>query len=111
MSNLTDIRPKTVKITLDKERSLLYDFNALAALEEEYGDIEKALDALARGSVKAIRAVLWAGLLHEDETLTVKQVGKMLMPADIGRVGDAINEALRYAFPLAEGKNVENPPQ
>lgn len=110
MSNLADIRPKPVKITLDKERTLLFDLNAFACLEEEYGSIDEALDALAKGKVKALRAIVWAGLQHEDDSLTVKDVGKFLTLADLQRVAEAVNEALTQALPKPE-KNAENPPQ
>lgn len=110
MSNVTDIRPKPIRIVLDKERTLLFDLNAFACLEEEYGSIEEALDALAKGKVKALRAILWAGLQHEDEGLTVKDVGKLLTLADLQRVAEAVNEALAQALPKPE-KNAENPPE
>ncbi|MCL6611176.1 MAG: hypothetical protein K6T66_06525 [Peptococcaceae bacterium] len=110
MSNVSDIRPKPVKIMLDKERHLLYDLNAFACLEEEYGNIDGALDALAKGKVNALRAILWAGLVHEDESLTPKDVGKLLTLADLQRVAEAVNEALSHAMPQPE-KNAESPPQ
>lgn len=110
MSNVADIRPMPVKVMLDKERTLLFDLNALAYLEEEYGDIDKAFDDITKGKVKALRAVLWAGLVHEDESLSVKDVGKLLTLADLQRVAEAVNEALAQALPQP-GKNVENPPE
>lgn len=110
MSNIADIRPKPVKITLDKERTLLFDLNAFACLEEEYGSIDAALNALAEGKVKALRAVLWAGLVHGDDALTVKDVGHLITLADLQRVTEAVNEALSQALPKPE-KNAENPPQ
>ncbi|RJX18503.1 MAG: hypothetical protein C4570_06390 [Ammonifex sp.] len=110
MSNLADIRPKAVKVVLDKERTLKFDLNAFAALEEEQGSVEAALDALAKGSVKALRAVLWSGLVHEDEALTVKDVGRLITLADLQRVTEAVNEAISQALPQPE-KNAENPPE
>lgn len=110
MINLADIRPKPVKLMLDKERSLVYDLNAFAALEEEQGSVEVALDALKKGSVKALRAVLWAGLVHEDEALTVKDVGRLVTLADLQCVTEAVNEAISQALPQAP-KNAESPPE
>lgn len=110
MGNVADIRPKPVKVMLDKERTLLFDLNAFACLEEEYGSIDAALDALAKGKVKALRAILWAGLVHEDESLTIKDVGKLFTLADLQRVAEAVNEALSQVMPQPE-KNAENPPQ
>lgn len=110
MGNVADIRPKPVKITLDKERTLIFDLNAFACLEEEYGSIDGVLDALAKGKVKSLRAIVWAGLVQEDESLTVKDVGKLITLADLQRVAEAVNEALAQALPQPE-KNAENPPQ
>jgi len=110
MGNVADIRLKPIKVTLDKERHLLYDINAFATLEEEYGSIDAALDALAKGKIKALRALLWAGLLHEDESLTVKDVGKFLTLADLQQVAEAVNEALTQAMPQPE-KKIGNPPE
>lgn len=109
MSNLSDIRPKPVKVMLDRERSLVYDLNAFAALEEEYGDVDKALDAFAKGSIKAVRAILWAGLIHEDETLKPVDVGRMITLQDLASIAQSINEAVALSMPKT-GKNAPSPP-
>lgn len=110
MSNAADIRPKPVKIMLDKERTLLFDLNAFVCLEEEYGSADEALDAFAKGSIKAIRALLWAGLIHEDESLTPKDVGKLFTLADLPKVAEPLKEAIEQSLPKPE-KNVENLPE
>lgn len=110
MSNLADVRVKPVKITLDKERSLLFDLNAFAAVEEVYESVDKAFEDLEKGKIKALRTLLWAGLLHEDENLTLKDVGRIVTLADMDKIAPAINEALQAALPK-EAKNVENPPE
>src|SRR5207245_11687483 len=46
-------------------------------------------------SFAKIRAIVWAGLRHEDETLTVRQVGAMLAPTDLARVIAAYTEAFQ----------------
>lgn len=109
MSKLSDVRPKAVKIMLDKERSLLYDLNAFALIEEAYDGVQNAMDALAQGSVKAMRCILWAGLVHEDEALTQKQVGAMVNLASMTELVNQINEAISQALPQP-GKNAVGPP-
>lgn len=104
-NSLRDIRPKPVKLMLDKERHLLFDLNALAALEDEYGGIEKALSAMEKGSVKAIRALIWAGLVHEDENLTPNAVGKMIGFAALSDLVAVLNEALGQALPQGDQGN------
>lgn len=104
MANLANVRVKPVKIVLDKERNLLFDFNAFSELEDVYGSAEKAFDKLQKGSIKALRTLLWAGLVHEDESLTEKAVGKMLGLADVKYVSEKITDALKVSAPEPEAE-------
>jgi hypothetical protein len=56
-------------IELDKMRTLRFDFNAMADFEDVYG--KSLMEILATGAISfsAIRALLWAGLKHEDRQL------------------------------------------
>lgn len=105
MSNLHDVRTKPIKITLDKERTLRFDLNAFAELEDKFGDINEALTKLQSGSIKAIRALLWAALLHEDDTLTENDVGAMIGMNNISDVVEGISRAFDQATPESK----ENP--
>ena len=68
-----------VKITLDKERTLRWDFNAQAAYEDATGENTLLKEFWDKPfTAKRIRLLLWACLVHEDEGLTLKQVGEML---------------------------------
>ncbi len=124
---------KPVPITLDKERSLLYDFNAECAVQQETGKdfaaflpdvLNKETGALAsaedlkdfakiRYRLKGpsqLRVLLWAGLLHEDESLTLKQAGKLLgFMGDREEVFGKILEALAAAFPSENPQPAEDP--
>lgn len=100
--NAKDVRAKPVPIVLDKKRTLQYDLNAFIALEELYGDVDKALAAFEKGDMKALRALLWAGLLHEDETLTPQKAGSLIMMSDIERVSEAMMAALEQAMPAVD---------
>lgn len=104
---------KSVPITLDKERHLLYDVNALIDLGDELGinlltpegweelSGKKIVNAETgqetfepvAPSFRRVRAIVWAGLRHEDETLTVRQVGAMLDPTNLAPVIAAYQEA------------------
>lgn len=103
---ISDIRPKVMTINLDKERHLKFDLNAFAELEEIYGDFETAMNEMSKGSIKAVRSILWAGLVHEDENLTIKQVGSMIDMSNIKEVMAVISKAISEAMPEVEGKNV-----
>lgn len=91
-----------IPITLDKERTLCYDLNAFVALEEKFGSEKKAIEALASQSIKAMRAFLWAGLLHEDETLTEKEVGSMLTVQNAVEFSEKLLLAVSGTLPEAK---------
>ena len=72
------------------------------------------MNKLAGGSVKAIINVLWAGLIHENDKLTQKEVGKMFDLSEIQTIGEVINQAITNAVPVqevAKSKNVQSPIQ
>jgi hypothetical protein len=100
---MNNVREKGVKITLDKERTMLFDLNALCELEEAFGTIEEAFKALEKMSMKAIRKLLYAALVHEDESLTEKQVGQLIDISNIQEVAVKIQEAFQASAPKVEG--------
>ena len=80
MANLKEVRPDAIKITLTDgiERTLEFTLNAMAELEDKYGSVDKAFEALDNGSIKAVRCVLWAGLIHAEPNLTEQEVGNLI---------------------------------
>ena len=106
---LRDVKEIAVPLELDKPRTLMFDLNAFAELEDKYGNMEQAFFAMQSGSMKAARTLLWAGLLHEDEKLTERQVGRMVTLENLGVVMDTISEALLEAMPEdSEEANAED---
>lgn len=101
---------RKIKVMLDRPRTLRYDLNALALLEERYGDLDKALNAFNTGSPRALRFLLYAGLVHEDGDLTEAGAGALFAMADIRDLGQAINEAVRTGLPESD-PNVQDPPE
>lgn len=82
---------KMVKITLDKERNLYFNLNSLEIIEELTG---KSIDKITENmNMKSLKAIVYAGLVHEDKSLTVDAVGEMIGFNDISRVSEAIGEA------------------
>jgi hypothetical protein len=85
-----------VKVTLDKERSLLYGAAAFIEFKESTGqDLLKYMRGLSEKFAAArdgegeanpdfelplieFRNVLWAGLVHEDEFLRLNDVSRMM---------------------------------
>lgn len=107
MSNVQDVRSRGIDITLEGQKYVLkFDLNAFAELEEAYGSVDQALQALEEGTVKAVRTILWAGLIHAfiDEetgrpTITPYKVGAMIGLNDLKEITEAINKALHQDLP------------
>lgn len=98
-----ELRNKGIKFTLgNKEYELKFNMNTFCELEEVYGDINKAFEDLQLMKIKAIRALLYAAIKVEDDTVTLKSVGDLLQLADLERLGTVINEALSESMPEIE---------
>lgn len=85
-----------------KTRNVKFDLNAFIELEDKHGSIDLALEELDKGNIKAIRTILWAGLLHEDDTLTEKQIGKWVDFANLGEVAEGLGKGLVASLPDME---------
>lgn len=99
-----DIKQVGVVLKLDKERHLVFDLNAFCELEDKYGSMEKALDEMGKGSMKAIRLMLYLGLSSEDETLTEKQVGRLINVETLPSVMNSITLAAELSTPKPDSK-------
>jgi hypothetical protein len=112
MSNVADVKSKTVKITLNDgvERTIKFTLNALAELEDKFGSVQAAFDKLEKeNSMKALRAVLWAGFLHEDPNLTELTVGNLIDIAYMQELVDSLEEAFEQDMnKAADGEQVPN---
>lgn len=72
-----------------KERTLQFDMNAYAELEERFGSIEKAMKQLQKGGMKDIRTILWVGLIHEEAVLdeiTGEPIKYNITPYQVGNM-------------------------
>ena len=80
-----------VTINLDKERHLYFNLNSLELIEDLTG---KTIDKIGEGmSMKMLKAIVFAGLVHEDKALTLEAVGDMIGFEDIEQVSEAIGKA------------------
>ncbi|MDU6542879.1 hypothetical protein [Clostridium sp.] len=99
----SELRSKGIKFTLgNKEYELKFNMNTFCELEEVYGDINKAFEDLQLMKIKAIRALLYAAIKVEDDTVTLKSIGDLLQLGDLERLGTVINEALSESMPEIE---------
>lgn len=100
---------KGVTIQLDKARTLRYGINALAKIEDIIGRPIMGLD-LEKLGIKELLAIVYAGLYHEDKTLTVEKVGDLIDDySNLNEIADKLGEALTQAFgkPTNEAKEGE----
>ncbi len=97
---------EATKIQLDRERTLNFNLNALRKIEKETG---KKISELADGfGLDEMQTVLWAGLVHEDPELTFERVGEIVDIQSLGKVGDAIAEAVGKALGTVVERVEEN---
>ena len=101
-----------VAITLDKPRTIMFDLNALAAFEEVTG--KSFLNGLSIQALttKDLRALIWAGLLHEEPELTLQYVGSIVHAGNLADIDRQIGIAMGLAMPDAkEGDGDASRPQ
>lgn len=99
-----DIKQVGVIVNLDKERHLVFDLNAFCELEEKFGSIGKAMDGMKKGSMKSIRYMLWLGLLNEDESLTEREVGKLITVGNLQTIMLSVTQAITVSSPKPDEK-------
>jgi len=104
MSELQDIslNAQKVEVTIGgKKRTLLYDMFAFAELEKEFGDLMSVQEALQVVSIKNVLIMLRAGLLHENENLTIKELGHSMGLRDLQQIVNNIVDAIMGSLPQA----------
>lgn len=111
MAKLNEVKAKEVKLTLSDgvERTVKFDLNALAELEDRYGTVDAAFEALDSNSIKAVRFVLWAGLVHEDPELTEQKVGSLIDIKYLQELMGTLGEAMSNDLPSDEQSEVNDP--
>lgn len=104
MANVKDVKSKAVKITLTDgvERTIKFTLNAMAELEDRYGSVDEAFKQLDNNSIKAVRCILWAGLIHEDPDLTEQQVGNLIDIQYMQELMSSLGEAFDADMPESE---------
>lgn len=93
-----------VEIELDKKRRLKFNMNALTELEDVLGMPITGLSDQKVG-MKELRAMLWAGLLHDDPDLSLREAGDLIELENLQEISEKVTEAMTIAFPKNEPKN------
>jgi hypothetical protein len=98
----------------DTSYTLVLGSNALceveAHLKTRLGEVVKVLES-GSPSIEYIRALLWGALRKHHRGFSIEQVGDIIDRAGMARVGEAIGETMRLAFPDAEAKADNANPQ
>lgn len=107
-----------VPILLDRQRNMLIDWNAMYLIEEKITIRRggawismQALGDISKLSIADMRTVIWGSLVHEDEALTEKDVGKMIHGGNQEYVSEKLAEAFNTDSPAegeAQSKNPTN---
>jgi hypothetical protein len=105
---------KSVSIVLadGKTHNLRFDYNALCALEQQSGLAIGDLWTKLTGSIRLmdIRSIIWAGLIHEERSLTPEAVGEMIDFSKMAELAESVTKALDLAFKVeGQPKKEEEP--
>jgi hypothetical protein len=82
--------------------------NSLAEIEDKLGVPLSKLAEVELG-VKTVRAMLWAGLIHEDEELTEREVGNLVDFENLEYVQEKVGEAFAVSAPKNSLKVLNGP--
>lgn len=121
MAEFVDIRGKA-KQTINlggKQRSIKFDLNAYGELEDKYGTVQEAMEKLKTGNLKAVKTILWAGLIHEEAILdeitgeplryaiSPYMVGSWITPDKLANVVKELNAAMLAHLPKDTRDKIE----
>ena len=109
MSKLNLVKAKGVTISLGgKDIELVYDFNAFAELEEKFGSVQKAFEAMSvNARMTDILNIIKAGMASSDVDISTKELGSYLTPRNITQLVEVITDALTSSLP----ENTEKAPK
>lgn len=100
------MRKQGVTLELDRPRTLRYGMSALVKIEELTGKTISKLD-LENISMKDLRTIVYAGLFHEDKSLTPEKISELIDEySELSIVAEKLGEAMTLAF---GSKNVKRP--
>ena len=97
-----------VEIMLDKPRHLRLDLNAMVDYEKATNKSVWALDE--NMTATDLRALLWACLRHEDETLLQHNVGRMITPGNFVELTKKLQELYALVMPTEKKKRGKTSP-
>ena len=98
---MNEVKIRSIQIILDKPRNLIFDLNAFEELENIYSTLDEALDAFSKDpqKIKHLKNFLFAGLVHEDDSISPKIVGTMIGYENLTDIVNMIWSAITHALP------------
>ncbi|PFW43801.1 hypothetical protein [Priestia megaterium] len=89
------------KLTLgEKEFTLRYDLNALVELEDKLGVPLSEMGNI-QITIKNVRSMLWAGVIHQEPEITEREVGSYVGMENM----EEVQKAISTAFSGVQAKN------
>ena len=85
----------------EKIYKLKFTINSIVLLEETLGRSVKKINVDI--GMKELRAMVWAGLQHNHNEITLERAGDIIEEIGNEYVFDRINEALEYSYPKVVG--------
>ena len=108
---------KKVTVDLDRERTVIFNLNAMVDFEEATGQsLLKGKIEVSEMSVKSLRALLWACLHQDDKDLTPQRVGEIISAENLDVISSALSRAFGASMPeptgeaKGEGQDPTTPP-
>jgi hypothetical protein len=103
----------TITLTDGVKRKLRFTLNAMAELEDKYGSVDEAFELLEKSNIKALRFILWTGLMSDSPELTEMDVGNLIdiqyMKELMETLGTAFGSDMPSKPEEAAGELVEAP--
>jgi hypothetical protein len=100
-----------VKLTAgEKEFTLVYDCNAVCALEQALNlSMTEFAQRTAAGRLgfTGARALLWAGMLQKHASTTLAKCGDIVDEVGIKQITETCWDGLKHVFPELEAGNAE----
>jgi hypothetical protein len=97
---------KNIVITLDRERQLRLDLNAMAEFEDLTG---KSLFTIGEAlqEAKHLRALLFVAMKSAGEEITLSDVGNMIGLHNFNVVNDAVTQLMRVSYGSSDEEATE----
>lgn len=91
---------------INEKLTLKFNLNALYFLEQQYGDIEEAMEQIQNGKIKALISITTAALSaggNRKEPYTEEEVSDLIAIDDLEEISAALQDL------LGSGKNTKKP--